>query len=142
MPHEWKLKKNRIKMAIKGDHLKALKLELKGDKLKDMANSDVSSRREYTSWNVEECRMAFRLETKMFVCRANMPTLYKRDLTCRSCMTETSQESAGQMEDQDHLECCPGYSSLWAGLGPLTARVRVQYFLRVDNRRRGAVGSI
>ena len=74
--------KEEIKNAIKYDHLKSLKQELKGDKLKDMANSDVSTRREYTSWGLLECRMAYRLETRMFVCRANMPTLYKRDLTC------------------------------------------------------------
>ena len=74
--------KEEIKKAIKYDHLKSLKQELKGDKLKEMANSDVSTRREYTSWGLLECRMAYRLETRMFVCRANMPTLYKRDLTC------------------------------------------------------------
>ena len=40
------------------------------------------------------------------------------------------------VEDQDHLEVCPGYASQWAGLGPMTPRTRVQYYMRVDNKRR------
>jgi hypothetical protein len=79
------VEKEEIRKAIKYDHLKSLKLDLKGEKLMTMANSDVSSRREYTTWRLEECRMAYRLETKMFLCRANMPTLFKRDLTFRAC---------------------------------------------------------
>ena len=128
--------KEEIKKAIKYDHPKSVKQELKGDKLKEMANSDVSTRREYTSWGLLECRMAYRLETRMFVCRANMPTLYKRDLTCRACTPGADQGVAGPVEDQDHLEVCPGYASQWAGLGPMTTRTRVQYYMRVDNKRR------
>ena len=128
--------KTTIKKAIKYHHLTALKEELTGDKLKDMANSDVSERRAYTSWNVLECRMAYRLETKMFICRANMPTMFKRDLTCRACTPGADQGVDGPVEDQEHLEVCPGYASLWAGLGPMTPRTRVQYFTRVDHRRR------
>ena len=77
--------KEMIKKAIKYNHLKSLKLDLTGEKLKEMSNSDVSNRRKYTAWRLEECRMAYRLETRTFVCRANMPTLYNRDLTCRAC---------------------------------------------------------
>ena len=72
------LEKETIQKAIIYDQLKSLKKELTGDKLKDMANSDVSKSREYTCCSVQEYRMAFRLETRMFVCRANMPTLYRR----------------------------------------------------------------
>ena len=100
-----------------------------------MENSDVSERRAYTSWSVLECRMAYRLETRMFICRANMPTMFKRDLTCRACTPEADQGGAGPIEDQEHLEVCPGYASQWAGLGPMTPRARV-YFMRVDNKRR------
>ena len=82
--------------------------------------------------------MAFRLETKMFICRANMPNMYKRDLTCRSCTPNADKGALGPVEDQDHIECCPGLASLWAGLGPLTSQARVQYFMRVDSKRRGA----
>ena len=38
----------------------------------------------------------------------------------------------------EHLECCPGYASQWAGLGSMTPRTRVNYFLRVDSIRRKA----
>jgi hypothetical protein len=130
--------KETIQRAVRYHHLKSLKKELTGDKLKDVSNSDVSKRRKYTAWSVQECRMAYRLETKMFVCRANMPTLYKRDLTCRACTTAADRVQTGPVEDQEHLECCPGYASQWAGLGPLTPRSRVNYFIRVDQIRRKA----
>ena len=125
-----------IKKAIKYDHLKALKLQLRGRKLQQMANSDVSTRREYTAWSLLECRMAYRLETEMFVCRANMATMYGGDLTCRACTPGAEDGAVGPEEDQDHLEVCPGYGSLWDGLGPMMPRTRVNYFLRVDNKRR------
>ena len=101
-----------------------------------MANSDVSRRREYTNWSLLECLMAYRLETKMFICQANMPSLYRRDLTCRACSPGAKHGAGGPDEDQDHLEVCPGYASLWAGLGPMTNRARVNYFMRVDSKRR------
>ena len=87
--------KETIKKAVKYHHLTQLKKDLTGDKLQEMANSDVSERRAYTSWSVLECRMAYRLETKMFICRANMPTMFKRDLTCRACTPEADQGGAG-----------------------------------------------
>ena len=128
--------KDDIQKAVKYDHLKSLKLQLKGRKMQQMANSDVSSRREYTSWSLLECRMAYRLETKMFICRANMPSLYRRDLACRACSPGAEHGAGGPDEDQDHLEVCPGYASLWVGLGPMTNRARVNYFMRVDSKRR------
>ena len=130
------ISKEDIKKAIKYDHLKALKLQLTGRKLKLMANSDIRERREYTSWSLLECRMAYRLETQMFLCRANMPSMYGRDLTCRACTPGAADGAVGPEEDQDHLEVCPGYASLWAGLGPMTIQSRVNFFMRVDKRRR------
>ena len=130
------ISKEDIQKAIKYDHLKALKFQLTGRKLKEMANSDVSERREYTSWSLLECRMAYRLETRMFLCRANMPSMYGRDLTCRACTPGAADGAVGPEEDQDHLEVCPGYGSLWAGLGPMTNRSRVNFFMRVDKKRR------
>ena len=133
--------KEDIKKAIKYDHLESLKLQLRGRQLQQMASSDVSTRREYTSWSLLECRMAYRLETQMFICRGNMPTMYGRDLTCRACTPGAEDGAVGPDEDQDHIEVCPGYASLWAGLGPMTPRSRVNYFMRVDNRRRSETGS-
>ena len=132
--------KDDIKKAIKYDHMKSVKLDLKGNKLKLMANSDISTRRESTGLGPLEYRMAYRLETKMFICRANMPTMFKRDLTCRGCTRTWGRSGAGgPVEDQDHLEVCPGYASQWAGLDPMTTRNRVQYFMRVDKKRRSKV---
>ena len=97
--------KEEIKKAIKYHHVTALKLELTGDKLKYMARSDLRTRRSYTGWGLLECR------TQMFVCRANLPSMFNRDLTCRACTPNAEQGAAGPVEDQDHLEVCPGYAS-------------------------------
>ena len=45
-----------------------------------MAQCDLRTPQEYVSWRVEESRMAFRLQTRMLECRANMPTKFRRDL--------------------------------------------------------------
>ena len=96
--------------------------------------------------------MAFRLQNKMFDCRVNMPSRYKRDLMCRGCRGdpasgmedyEKSQDPARGLEDcdesQDHLEVCPGYSELWLGLGPMSPLTRVRFFMRVQNKRKKRV---
>ena len=90
---------------------------------------------DYVAWNVEDCRMAFRLQTRMLDCRANMPTRYQRDLICRACRPDPTTGLEGQDETQEHLEVCKGYGELWQGLGPLTPQSRVKYFLKVKNKR-------
>ena len=65
-----------------------------------------------------------------------MPSMYGRDLTCRACTPGAVDGAVGPEEDQDHLEVCPGYARLWADLGPMTTRSRVNFFMRVDKRRR------
>ena len=47
--------KETVQKAVKYKHLKSLKKQLTGDKLKEMSKPDVSQRREYTSWSVQEC---------------------------------------------------------------------------------------
>ena len=73
-------------------------------KLKDMARTDVSKMKDYMAMTVEEARCAFRLETRMFQCRANMPTLYRRDLLCRACLPDSEGVSGGGgvEETQEH----------------------------------------
>ena len=132
------VQKDTIQKAVWFDNLKSVKNELKGDKVQEMSRSYISTRRLYTARSLNECQMAYRLEIKMFICRANMPKLYKRDLVCRSCTPEADNGASGPIEDQDHIEVCPNLSNLWVGLGPLTARARVQYFLRVDHKKRGS----
>ena len=108
--------KEAIQEAIKYNHLKHLKAEManpRNKKLTAMAQTDLSSRRMYTKWSVEECRMAARLETFMVDCRVNTPKKYGRDLKYRSCQptdqgdTPSRQLSPSQEfspeEDQDHL---------------------------------------
>ena len=60
----------------------------------------------------------------------------------RQALTSGAADGAvGPEEDQEHLEVCPGYDSLWAGLGPMTTRSRVNYFWGVDKRRRSEASS-
>ena len=86
-------------------------------------------------YNVEECQMDFVLQTRMLDCRGNMPTRYRRDLTCRACQPDPATGLAGEDQTQEHLELCPGYQELWQGLSPLTPEARVKYFMRVKNKR-------
>ena len=76
--------KTTINKAIKYHHLTALKEELTEIKLREMENSDVSERRAYPSWNVLDYWIAYGLETRMFICRANMTTMFKRNLSCHA----------------------------------------------------------
>ena len=54
-----------VKEVIKLDHLKHLKSDMEGkNKLKELAQSDTRVPQEYVGWTVEECWMAYRLQTK------------------------------------------------------------------------------
>ena len=73
--------KEEIKEGIQVHHLKALKNEMVGKvKLQDLYNTDTRRPQEYVAWGVEECRMAYRLQNRMFDCRSNMPARYNRDM--------------------------------------------------------------
>jgi hypothetical protein len=131
------IEKEEIKEAIQISNLAKLKADMQGKvKLEELSQTDVRQAQEYVNWSVEECRMGFRLQTKMLDCRSNMPRRYKRDLACRACPPNPATGLAGQEEEtQDHLEVCRGYSDLWQGLGPLTPLSRVKYFIKLKNRR-------
>ena len=130
------VEKEEIKEAIQLSNLAKLKSDMNGkNKLEELCRSDVRQAQEYVGWRVEECRMGFRLQTRMFDCRVNMPSRYQRDLACRACPSDPTTGVAGKEdESQEHLEVCKGYSDLWQGLGPLTPLARARYFL-VKNRR-------
>ena len=128
--------KEELKDAIKMNHLASLKAEMVGKiKLEAIARTDMRKEQEYVHWSVEDCRTAFRLQTRIFDCRANMPTRYKRDLICRACRTDPATGMEGHEETQEHLEVCTGYSELWLGLGPMTPLAVVRYFSRVKHKR-------
>ena len=136
------LEKEDVKEAIKMDHLQYLKENMKGEKLRVMSQTDMRERRSYTKYSVEEARMAFRLETFQFDCRANMPSRYGRDLRCRACCPRAGGEPgpAGaeqeeHTESQEHLEGCSAYADLWQGLGPYTLVARCRYFMKLKLRR-------
>ena len=136
------IEKEAVKEAITIDHLQYLKTNMQGEKLRVMSQTDMRERRSYTKYKVEEARMAFWLETFQFDCRANTPSRYGRDLTCRACCPRAGGEpgpaGAGQeehVENQEHLEVCTAYADLWQGLGPSTPEARCRYFIRVKLRR-------
>ena len=81
--------KEEVKEAIKFSHLTQLKSDMSGKvKLEELSRADMRKAQEYVGWSVEECRMGFRLQTKMLDCRSNMPSRYKRDLACRACPSD------------------------------------------------------
>ena len=95
-------------------------------KLEVVARTEMRKEQEYVHWSVEDCITAFCLQTRMFDCWAKMPTRYKRDLTCRACLTDPATGMDSHEETQEHLEVCTGYSELWLGLGPMLKRKREQ----------------
>jgi hypothetical protein len=136
------LEKEDVKEAIKMNHLKYLKETMRGEKLRILAQTHMRERKEYTKYSVEECRMAFRLETFQFDCRANMPTRYGRDLRCRACCPLDGGEPGpggaareDHVESQEHLEVCKAYAELWQGLGPHTPQSRCRYFRKLKLMR-------
>ena len=139
---ECRIDKEEVKEAIRLNHLQNMKEAMQGEKLRAMAMTDMRDRRPYTKYHVEECRMAFRLETYQFDCRANMPTRYGRDLRCRACCPQTEgqpdledAEQEGCIESQEHLEGCKAYADLWQGLGPYSLQSRCRYFMKLKLRR-------
>ena len=99
--------KEDVKEAIAVHHLMHIKKEMKGKKLEAMSRTDMRQRRDYTQYGVEECRMAFRLETFQFDCRVNMPTRYGRVLVCRAYSPQQHlrrQEKEPEKEQENEKE--------------------------------------
>ena len=75
------IQKDEIKEAIQLNNTSQLKSDMAGKtKLEEFCREDVRRAQDYVGWSVEECRMGFRLQTRMFDSRANMPCRYTRDL--------------------------------------------------------------
>ena len=109
--------KKTIKEAIFFHHLKDLKREMKQfEKLDDISNGDFRKTQPYMKeFSLEFCRMGFRLRTKQFRCRVNMPKLYGGVLWCHSCSTGPEDGPGGgpaPQESQAHLEQCVAYTHL------------------------------
>ena len=118
-----RIDKEEVKEAIRLNHLKYLKEAMQGEKLRTMAMKYMREIRPYTKYHVGECRMAFRLGTYQFECRANMPTRYGRDLRCRACCLQAGgwpdqgdAEQEESIKSQEHLEGVrhmPTYGMAW-----------------------------
>ena len=75
--------KQAIQEAVFYDHYKELKQEVASFK-----NDDFRTAQPYMKQNcLEFCRMAFRLRTRQFICRTNMPRMYGGVLWCHNCST-------------------------------------------------------
>ena len=112
--------KQDIKEAVFYDHYNDLKKEVASfEKLDSIKNDDFRTAQDYMKNNcLEHCRMAFRLRTRQFVCRANMPRMYGGVLWCHNCSTAADQGPDGGMapvESQQHLERCKAYLHLHKG---------------------------
>ena len=112
--------KSEIQEAVFYDHYKELKKEVASyEKLQDIKNDDFRTAQDYMKNNcLEYCRMAFRLRTRQFVCRANMPRMYGGVLWCHNCSTAPDQGPDGGLapeESQKHLESCKAYLHLHKG---------------------------
>ena len=72
------ISKKNIQEAVFFNHYRELKKEVASfEKLDDIKHEDIRTAQPYMKENcLEFCLMAFRLRTKQFVCRANMPRMY------------------------------------------------------------------
>ena len=89
-------------------HYRALKEEMKRyRKLDGINDGDIRKMQGYMKhYNLEFSRMAFRLRTRQFRCRANMPKIYGDVLWCHSCSAGPEEGSGGgpaPVESQGHL---------------------------------------
>ena len=89
--------------------------------------------------SLEFTRMAFRLRTRQFRCRANMPKLYGDVLWCHSCSTGPEEGPGGgpaPTESQGHLELCLAYSEMRVGRDvELCFEDKVNYFMELSSKR-------
>ena len=134
--------KKEIQDAIFFHHLKDLNEEMKKfSKLEDISNGDFRNIQSYMKHHsMEFSRMAFRLRTKMFRCRANMPKLFGDVLWCHSCSSGPDDGPSGggpaPPESQRHLEQCVAYSHLRVGKDvELNFEDKVEYFLELTVER-------
>ena len=78
--------KEDVKKVIKFEHMNSLKLDLYGDKMKAHGTEFTSKKREYTGWDLLQCRIAYRLETKN---KDKYALMFQKDLTCLAYVSES-----------------------------------------------------
>ena len=131
----------RMEEAVFYDHYKHLKDNMKKmRKLDNISDGNFTKMQEYMKHHsLEFCRMAFRLRTRQFRCRANMPKLYKDVLWCHACSAGPEDGPGGvraPVESQGHLEVCLAYSHLRVGRDvELCQEDKVRYFVELSAER-------
>ena len=131
----------RMEEAIFYNHYKQMKIEMKSKrKLDQITDGDFTKIQGYMKHhNMEFTRMAFRLRTRQFRCRANMPKLYGDVMWCHSCSTGPEEGPGGDpapVESQGHLEVCLAYSHLRVGRDvELCQEDKVRYFMELSGKR-------
>ena len=78
--------KEDVKKVIKFEHMNLLNLDLYGDKLKAHGTEFTSKKRKYTGWDLLECIIAYRLETKN---KDKHALMFQKDLTCLAYVSES-----------------------------------------------------
>ena len=111
------VQKEEIQEAIFYHHYKQLKEEVAAyEKLDGIKNDDLRTAQPYMKENCpEHCRVAFRLRTRQFVCRANMSRMYGGVLWCHNCSQSADQGPDGgpaPVESQQHIEICEAFRHL------------------------------
>ena len=88
---------------------------------------------------LENCRMGFRLRTRQFRCRVNMPKLFGGVLWCHACSTGPEDGPDGgpaPLESQSHLEVCVAYSHLRVAKDvELNFKDKTKYFIELSVER-------
>ena len=126
-----------IKEAIINDHCKELNKEMeKYVKLEQIRNQDTQQIQSYmTNKSLEFCRLAFRLRTRQFVCRANMPKMFNNERWCHNCCGGAEDGPGGSespAETQEHIEVCEVYKHLRHNKDvELVFEDKVNYFMAV-----------
>jgi hypothetical protein len=133
--------KKTMEQAVFYNHYKLLKEGMKKyRKLDAISDGDFTKMQGYMRhYNIEYSRMAFRLRTRQFRCRVNMPKLFRDILWCHSCSSGPEEGPGGgpaPAESQGHLQVCLAYSHLRVGRDvELCEEDRVKYFMELTVER-------
>ena len=131
------ISKKEIKEAIKWHDYKEMKEAMRPkSKLDKLKNKDLSKPQEFLAeYNLDECRMAMRLHTRMMDIPEDMPARYKGREGCKACSPRArGQEGPEQYESRSHLENCEGFQHLWGQ--EMSEKELTRYFMRLMRFRK------
>ena len=128
--------KEEIREAVFNNHYKQMKEEMKPLKKLDSINGDLSKPQTFMNdYNLDECKMAMRLKTRMMDIPEAMPGRYRGREGCRACSPRArGEEGPEEYESRAHLEFCGGYKLLWGD--EMTEKEVVKFFMRLMKTRK------